>query len=629
MYLEGLGCRKDYVSALKWLKVASERNDLHAQEQLAKMYRLGLGIEENLKIAVYWYHRSSELGGVQSTFELATCYEHGLGVLQNSDESIRLYMLAAEQGHSIARYHVGVAYECGLGIEQDVQEAIDWYILAIQGNNEDAKNRFWALVDEGSFFPETYEEAKFAEKVGLDLNDPVCLFKESIRKMTGFDCPQDFTYFERVFKPYDTDKLEKDWRSVLWNRYVRAKDSMVTQNTFSAYYGECIFNGLVNENLKSLWLLTDFYKIQIEFVGHYYSQILSAALGSCGAQYNLGWDYHLGKNIERDIKKAIFWLKKSATKCKYGRDFGKLGFICDGVTSEKDRLDAAENYLRIGEELEKSNGMYDLSSCDKLGTIVEPNRERYIDYLTKSAKHGYASTMYHLANELALGISIEKSTRLEEYWLVKAANLEYPGALIGLAIQKERLLQTYSLEFVKFKNYRYELDEKFFMPIDESILIEIVRLYARAAEKDSDLAVYSLIMIDVSERIEKLTKTTKVILRRCLDRIFKEKKENLRILKEIQKMIISKLESLWSWVYGHEAGFPGHSYCSFCEEIIYNEIGRLEEWTSQIDGFIEQHQNCNSPNENLKQIRHDGESRRRRIEEKRSKEQEVSDMWYD
>ena len=595
MYLEGLGCRQDYLSALKWLKVAAERNDLHAQEHLAKMYKQGLGIEANPKIAIYWYHRSSELGGVQSTFELATCYEQGHGVPQNSDESIRLYMLAAEQGHAFARYHLGVAYECGLGVDQDTQEAIDWYILAIQGGISDARIRFWKLVDDEEFIPETYEEAIFAEKVGLSLNDPICQLKEALRLMTAFDCSRNFKYFERCFSIDPTTEASGEWEVILWNDYLHIKDG--TQTCFS-YRLRILIDEIILKSIKANWLLTNFHAIKSDYVGIFYMHLLSGCLGFCESQYWLGTKYYESKEIKKNVKRSVFWFKQAGKQGDQDA-YNMLGVMYSREKIGNKFVKKAVKYYKKAVKLGCPIAMYNLANRYKYGTGVKKNNNKYINLLQKSADSGFGSAMYELACELASGEKIEKNVKLSEYWLDKAVEMNQIEAIIEKAGRKEKLLHR---------------------RVDENVLYEVVSLYVRAAENGSEEGVFRLIMLQAKGKLSLVSTQEKKRNAKKMFYVFDELKTNREKLLFVREKIKNEMDfykSLSKTFRKKEVSLEKFTY------------ERLKEWIEKVNNYIAQ---CKTTEENIVdilQIDREGERRRQRIEEKRSKEQEISNMWYD
>ena len=72
--------------------------------------------------------------------------------------------------------------------------------------------------------------------------------------------------------------------------------------------------------------------------------------GNSDVQYNLGLIYSNGEDVEKDLSKAIFWFKKSASQDNILAQY-KLGYIYDnGLGVKKDPTKAYQYYLSAGEK---------------------------------------------------------------------------------------------------------------------------------------------------------------------------------------------------------------------------------------------------------------------------------------
>lgn len=55
MYYDGLGVRKDYSQAAKWMRQTAQQGNARAQYNLGVMYAEGQGVRQNLKVAKEWF----------------------------------------------------------------------------------------------------------------------------------------------------------------------------------------------------------------------------------------------------------------------------------------------------------------------------------------------------------------------------------------------------------------------------------------------------------------------------------------------------------------------------------------------------------------------------------------------
>lgn len=568
MYLEGIGCNKDYLSALKWLKIASERKDVHAQERLANMYRRGLGVDEDVETAIYWYHRSKELGSVQSTFELASCYERGEGTTQDCDEATRLFMLAAEQGHSGARYHVGLAYELGQGLDQNTQEAIDWYILAIQGGNEKANIRLWSLVDDGDFVPETAEEAKFAEHIGLSVNDPICKFKYAIRLMSGFCCDRDFEKSIDLLCSALEELEIFSSKQRLHLELLKVNNKVVSQETS---FIVCFKEELLKQ-VKSKWLLSDFYNIKFKHINNMYSMLINAGLGKQKEQYRLAKCYLDGSIVEKNSKKSIFWLKKAAKQGN--RDaYRMLGDIYKNKKKKKKYKSKSVRFYKKAVRLGCPIAMFNLAWCYRKGFGVFQCEEKFIYYISMYTNLNCSDAMYTLTREVFKRIidrifmicegssqdeNIEMDEQFRDYWLNRSAHCGNLDAKIELNRKKEYFLRLNAYDFTLNENNNVlqpDIDEiedfqskvleilhqRFTKNVDEGLLMEIVDEYFHCALAGSIDAIVRLIELQSRERISEVSILMAKKIEEKINLLLNRIKDNFVHLAEIDKGVKRKL----------------------------------------------------------------------------------------
>ena len=141
MYEKGQGVTKDYAEAVKWYRKAAEQGLDWGQNNLGYMYRYGYGVTKDYEEAVKWYRKAAEQGLAMGQSNLGTMYEMGYGVTKDYEEAVKWYRKAAEQGNAIAQYNLGVCYQYGKGVTIDLTQAKYWYEKAAEQGDEDAKER--------------------------------------------------------------------------------------------------------------------------------------------------------------------------------------------------------------------------------------------------------------------------------------------------------------------------------------------------------------------------------------------------------------------------------------------------------------------------------------------------------
>ena len=127
----GWGITKDAAEAAKWFRKAAEQGDQYGQYNLAACYKDGNGVAKDREEARKWFEKAAEQGMIDAQVEmyyftngkeavrwirmaaerndanaqwlLGHSYEYGLGVPLSNDEAIKWYRKAAEQGHKDAK----------------------------------------------------------------------------------------------------------------------------------------------------------------------------------------------------------------------------------------------------------------------------------------------------------------------------------------------------------------------------------------------------------------------------------------------------------------------------------------------------------------------------------------------
>ncbi|WP_457945425.1 MobP3 family relaxase [Caproiciproducens sp. LBM24188] len=113
MYLHGLGVDVNPKEAAKWLELCAEKEDPHAQYQLARMLQTGDGVMKNENRAGEFYTKA---------FQAFVKLNH-------------------EEPDDALQYKIGIMLEFGLGVKRDVTAAKEWYRMAADSGNESAAER--------------------------------------------------------------------------------------------------------------------------------------------------------------------------------------------------------------------------------------------------------------------------------------------------------------------------------------------------------------------------------------------------------------------------------------------------------------------------------------------------------
>ena len=85
------------------------------------------------------YRQASDKGDPIANLSLGTMYDGGLGVKQDFQEAIRYYKIAASQGNPLGFAFIGAMYENGQGVEKNLEVSEKWKKAALICNDKKSK----------------------------------------------------------------------------------------------------------------------------------------------------------------------------------------------------------------------------------------------------------------------------------------------------------------------------------------------------------------------------------------------------------------------------------------------------------------------------------------------------------
>ena len=133
-YRTGVGAARDYAAAMRWYRMAADRQYAPAQNNIGVMYELGLGVGVDLTAAAKWYALAAAQGESHAQHSLGILLGGGHGVAKDLVAAAALIRKAAEQGHAGAYTDLARLYWEGLGLPRDRVQAYKWCrIAALKG----------------------------------------------------------------------------------------------------------------------------------------------------------------------------------------------------------------------------------------------------------------------------------------------------------------------------------------------------------------------------------------------------------------------------------------------------------------------------------------------------------------
>jgi hypothetical protein len=94
------------------------------------MYATGDGVGRDPAEAVRWYRMAADRGNAEAQNDLAVMYDAGDGVAEDDAEAVRWYRQAAAGGNPSAQHNLGLMYADGDGVRRDQTRAYMWLSVA-------------------------------------------------------------------------------------------------------------------------------------------------------------------------------------------------------------------------------------------------------------------------------------------------------------------------------------------------------------------------------------------------------------------------------------------------------------------------------------------------------------------
>ena len=244
------------------------------------------------------------------------------------------------------------------------------------------------------------------------------------------------------------------------------------------------------KDYKTAWQCYDWAKACADKNGENYNPEFAVKLfteaangGITVAKYKLGKMLLNGDGVEKDIPKAIEWLKQAAVEENEFAEYALGRIYLKGAEVEKN-IFAAEKYLLKSAGHGNKYAAYLLGKEYLRGENFPKDVQKVIDYLKRAAEKGLDFAEYELGKIYLFGNDIPKDTEIALEYLKSAAasGNEYAQALL---MQRE-LFQKRSINLAIGRLFAYlvkALQEKTEAELDAKIARTDRKLRRRIAEK--------------------------------------------------------------------------------------------------------------------------------------------------
>lgn len=379
---EGFAVAQDYKEALKYCRLAAEKNYMYAMHGIAWYHRYGKGVAVDLNLAADWYFKAATLGykdafealnqlytqnaNPKALFYLAQCYENGYTVSADKQKALELYQKAANKKDANAYYRLGRLYEYGIGVKQDLIKASAEYVEAAKlykKGQEGCKHAFEDLC-------------KLAEKPDAD---PSVMSNLALCYYNGYFTPQNIEK-AAIFGlcAYRNCQSEKNRQSLLNNLHLTLLS-------------------LPKTSIRTLILMELFDKLPREIVtdfNHNPLNVVSAVLVDQNVKKRIkNWDLLVRKNEGGSLLKHVKAMPDTERKEQLYQAACAIYSSKEITGSEHDR----EKYILFAWCLEKNA----IEQAVQIFKLLSPSFSDYkITFLQVLSEEDQAKVSYRLFKEL-------------------------------------------------------------------------------------------------------------------------------------------------------------------------------------------------------------------------------------
>lgn len=335
-YTKAFGTERDFRAAAEWRKKAAENGyeategqesvlltiaetkekaeagDTDAQAAYAKILGLlsqdneELGGERDCEEAFQWAKKSASSFNLDGIFTLATFYSAGTGTVKDESKAFRLFERAANKGHVPSQAKLGMMYFQGEGTEKNPQKAYEWCKKAAEAGDMNGMSNLAACYLLGKGVDQNPGKAVEWLQKAAALGDDGA--KGLLEKLGAPLEPQQPRTLEEAMKAAEQGSVQA--MKMLAHYYINRPGGQ--DDLHEAYKWAKMAADQGDEESNQLCAqLEDFLSGKPKFVPFKETK-RNAEAGDTGAQKILADYYATGYETDRDLVKALYWMKKAA-----------------------------------------------------------------------------------------------------------------------------------------------------------------------------------------------------------------------------------------------------------------------------------------------------------------------------
>lgn len=147
-YSQGISVPKDVSKAMKYYKIAADKDDYWGNHNLGMHYIKGVGTNKDINKGIECLQKSAKKGNQSSLYELGRIYILNKN-FQDIKRGLELLNKAASSGFVPAQNFIASMYRDGEGVTKDLQKAAEWYQKSVNEDNALAQFFLASMYEKG------------------------------------------------------------------------------------------------------------------------------------------------------------------------------------------------------------------------------------------------------------------------------------------------------------------------------------------------------------------------------------------------------------------------------------------------------------------------------------------------
>lgn len=453
--------------------LAAIRGDASAQYEVGIRYAAGVGVVADSAEATHWTRRSAEQGHPGAQYFLGFLYYIGYGVERDSAQATSLCRLAVQQGSPAERYVLGDLSCFGNGTKEDHIEATKWYDCIVslgRMTSQKSHDTPQRLADDVGWNCSRATMWYRSIAVQCDAWAQYCF---AVQCASGDGAKPDYLVAAKWYRLaanqghsesqyqlawlYDCGKgvAQNFTTAATWYRRAAEQGDDLAQCRLATMY--CLGEGVQQDLAESAWWYrraaeqgdelsracliaiegdpSTLYELASQESWDDRERIkwfkLAANRGHHRAQYQLGWCFYIGREVEKSYELAAKWFRMAANQGhadaqKWTGDMYSLG---QGVAQDKE---AAVDWYKLSAKQGNPDAQCALADKYRYGTGVEENHAEAARWYRAAADQGDMDAQCELGMLFYGGNGVDQDFSEAARWFQKAAmQIEDGGDVIA------------------------------------------------------------------------------------------------------------------------------------------------------------------------------------------------------